>query len=203
MNKVKGILLLVGVALLVFFITRAVYEPEHTADEVSSTVLLERIRPVLKLVTVEGDFSEVYNETITDANYSWFKGLSPFEKQVFLRVNARMSIGYDLEGMNINVDEQSKVVTLSGTMTPEILSTEYTFDYYDLKEGLFTEFTGKDISRIEMKAKALITSAAAKSGLFNEAAKRRAEAISVTRTLVESSGWTFVDASGESTPVKG
>ncbi len=69
MNKIKGLLVLVGVALLVFFITRAVYEPERATEQVSSTVLLERIRPVLKLVTVEGDFNEMY--TYSDAQASF------------------------------------------------------------------------------------------------------------------------------------
>lgn len=203
MNKIKGLVLLFGVALLVFFITRAIYEPEQKTEQISSTVLLERIRPVLKLVTVEGDFSEVYSETLSDKNYRWFKDLGPFQKSVLLRVNASMSIGYDLEGMNINTDEASRTITLSGSLRPEIISTEYAFEYYDLKEGLFTEFAASDISNIEKKAKAKIISAAAKSGLFTAAAKGRVEAVGLMRTLVESSGWKFVDASGEATPIKG
>ncbi len=59
MGCIKGILLLV-VGLLVFFITREAYQPSTPSEEVSATVLLERVRPVLKLVTVEGDFSELY-----------------------------------------------------------------------------------------------------------------------------------------------
>jgi hypothetical protein len=73
MNKVKGILLLVGVALLVFFITRSVYEPEKKTELVSSAVLLERVRPVLKLVTVEGEFSEVFSYRSAEAAFEWLK----------------------------------------------------------------------------------------------------------------------------------
>ena len=57
MSRIVRILLALGLCLLVFFITREIYRPEAATEQVDSTVLLERIRPVLKLVTVEGDFS--------------------------------------------------------------------------------------------------------------------------------------------------
>lgn len=201
MNRIKGLLLLVAVGLLVFFITRSIYEPEASTEQVGSTVLLQRIRPVMKLVTVEGDFSEIYSETITDKNRAWLGKYA--EKSVLLRANARMSVGYDLKGISVIADEGSRTITLRGPVRPEILSTEYDFQYYDLKEGLFAEFLPTDISNIEKKAKAKIISAAAQSGLFLEAAKGRIEAIAIIRALVETSGWTFVDASGEVVPVKG
>ena len=52
--------MLVGVSLLVFFITKAVYEPDANTEQVKADVLLERIRPVLKLTTVEGDIVELF-----------------------------------------------------------------------------------------------------------------------------------------------
>jgi hypothetical protein len=52
MDRTKGLLLLLALCLLVFFITREVYRPDATSEQVDSTVLLERVRPVLKLVTV-------------------------------------------------------------------------------------------------------------------------------------------------------
>lgn len=202
MNKIKGLLVLVGVALLVFFITRAVYEPERATEQVSSTVLLERIRPVLKLVTVEGDFNEIYSETIDERNKGWLGRTSPFQKSAIVRVTATMSVGYDLQGVRLEADEKTRTIRLVGPLKPGILSTEYSFHYYDIQEGIFTEFEASDISNIEMKAKAKIISSAAKSGLFVEAAKGRIQAASIMKTIAESSGWTFVDASRTGTPTK-
>ncbi len=40
MNRIKGLVVLVAVGLLVYFITRQVYEPEARSETISSTVLL-------------------------------------------------------------------------------------------------------------------------------------------------------------------
>ena len=153
MNQVKGLLLLVGVALLVFFITRAVYEPEQKTEQITSTVLLERIRPVLKLVTVEGDFNEVFSYSNAEASIDWLKYFTPFQKKAMLRVKARVSVGYDLEGMDLNVDERTKTITLRGMSAPQVLSMEHDVDYYDMDAGTFNPFTAQDLTKMEAKAK--------------------------------------------------
>ncbi len=203
MSKIKGLLLLVGVALLVFFITRAIYEPERKTEQVTSTVLLERIRPVMKLVTVEGDFNEVFSYTNAEASFDWLKYFSPFQKKAMLRVKARVSVGYDLEGMDLNVDEASKTITLRGMTAPEVLSMEHDVDYYDMDAGTFNPFTAQDLTKMEATAKQMVRAKIPESGLFNAAAERKQEMLQVIRALVEGSGWRFVDASSETSPVKG
>lgn len=203
MNRIKGLVLLLGVALLVFFITRAIYEPEQKTEQVSSTVLLERIRPVMKLVTVEGDFNEVFSYSNAEASFDWLKYFSPFQKKAMLRVKARVSVGYDLEGMDLNVDEAAKTITLRGMNAPQVLSMEHDVDYYDMDAGTFNPFTAQDLTKMEATAKNMVRAKIPESGLFKAAAERKQEMISVIRVLTESSGWTFVDASSETTPVKG
>ncbi|HRH70307.1 MAG: DUF4230 domain-containing protein [Flavobacteriales bacterium] len=203
MNKFKGILVLIGTGLLVFFITRAVYEPEQRSEQVSSTVLLERVRPVLKLVTVEGEFSEVFSYRNAEAAFEWLKDYTPFQKKAMLRVKARVSVGYDIEGMDLNVDEGTKTITLRGMTAPEVLSIEHDIDYYDMDAGTFNPFTAQDLTKMGSTAKSMVRAKIPESGLFRAAAERKQEMITVVRALVESSGWKFVDASGEAAPVKG
>lgn len=203
MNRIKGLLLLVGVGLLVFFITRSIYEPEASTEQVTSTVLLERIRPVLKLVTVEGDFNEMYTYRDAQASFDWLKNFSPFQKKAMLRVQARVSVGYDLEGMDLQVDEAARTIRLSGMVAPKVLSMEHDIDYYDMEAGTFNPFTAQDHTRMEAQAKNMVRAKIPESGLFREAANRKQEMIKVLRALVEGSGWTFVDASDEGVPVKG
>ncbi|MCB9164249.1 MAG: DUF4230 domain-containing protein [Flavobacteriales bacterium] len=203
MNKVKGLLLLLGVGLLVFYITRSVYEPEAAEEQVSATVLLERMRPVLKLVTVEGDFNEVYTYRDAQASFDWLKQFSPFQKKAMLRVKARVSVGYDLEGLDLRVDEAGHTVTLQGMHMPEVLSIDHELDYYDLEAGTFNPFTAQDHTRMEADAKNVIKRKVAESGLFRAAADRKQEVIKVLRAMVESSGWTFVDGSATATLIKG
>lgn len=193
MDRIKGLLLLVGIGLLVFFITRAVYQTEASAEEVSSTVLLERVRPVLKLVTVEGDFTELYTYRNSDAAFDWMKQFSPFQKKAILRVKGRASVGYDLEGMQLEFDEADRTVRLMGMDKPTLLSLEHDVDYYDLEEGTFTTFTAADHSRINAQAKELIRNKVATSGLYQAAEAGRNDMLLTLRAVVENAGWTFDD----------
>lgn len=206
MNKVKGILPLVGVALLVYFITRSVYEPDKKTEQVSSTVLLERVRPVLKLVTVEGEFSEVFSYRSAEAAFDWLKDFTPFQKKAMIRLQARVSVGYDLEGMNLEVDEASHTIRLIGMSAPTILSMEHDVDYYDVDAGTFNPFTSQDLTKLEGKAKAMVRAKVPESGLFRKAADRKQEMVTIIRALVIGAGWNFEDTTGpreQAPPLKG
>jgi len=194
MRRVLTLLLVLAVAIVVFLTTRAIYgeRPEPT-ERVSSTVLLERVRPVLKLVTVEGDFSELYTYKSSDAAYEWMKRFSPFQKKAILRVKGRASVGYDLEGLDLRFDEETRTVTLAGMNKPQLLSLEHDVDYFDIEAGTFTSFTAADHTRINAQAKELIRGKVPSSGLYEAAEAQRAEMIVVLRAVVENAGWRFED----------
>lgn len=197
MKRATGLLLLLGVALLVFFITREVYRPAPPAEEVTSTVLLERIRPVLKLVTVEGDLSEVF--TYSDHSAAWFdwtKDLGWNRKQAILLVKARASVGYDLEGLGLTFDEATRTVRLSELGRPKLLSLEHDVKYFDLEEGAFAEFSAADHTRMQAQAKARIEQRLPQSGLFEAADQQKETFLTVLRAVVENGGWTFVAGDG-------
>ncbi|MFN6116108.1 MAG: DUF4230 domain-containing protein [Flavobacteriales bacterium] len=167
MGRIKGILLLLAFGLLVFFITREAYKPEATTEQVDATVLLERVRPVLKLVTVEGDFSEVI--TFSDANAAWFdwtRDLPWNRKQAMLLVKARASVGYDLEGMGLEFDDATRTVRFTGMGKPKLLSLEHDVKYYDLEEGTFNSFSADDHTRMYAQAKQRILAKIPASGVF-------------------------------------
>lgn len=194
MDRIKGLLILLAVGLLVFFLTREAYRPDAPSEEVSSTVLLERVRPVLKLVTVEGDFTELY--TYRDNSAAWFdwsKQMSWNQKKAILRVTARASVGYDLEGMKLEFDEGSRTVHLLGMDKPKLLALEHDVDYYDLEEGTFNTFSAADHTRINAQAKELIRGKVAASGLYAAAEAQRNEMLQVLKAVVENAGWAFDD----------
>jgi Protein of unknown function (DUF4230) len=70
------------------FFTYKYFTPSRPVENAS--VLLEQIRTVAKLSTVEGQFSEIYN-------YSEYQGYFTFfwDKKVLVRVRATVSAGYD------------------------------------------------------------------------------------------------------------
>jgi Protein of unknown function (DUF4230) len=197
LSSLSRMAILVGAGLLVFFITREIYKPKGPTEHVSNDVLLERIRPVMKLVTVEGDFSELYRYTHADARLEWLKQFSPFQKKAVLRVKAKVSVGYDLEGMGLVFDEATRTVSINGNGRPHVLSIEHDVDYYDLEEGTFNTFTAADHTRMNAEVKQLIEARIASSGLLEEAEKQKSGFIPVLRAVVEQGGWTLKDPAGE------
>lgn len=149
-----------------------------------SSVLLEKIQAVTKLITVEGQFSEVYNYSEYQGYFSMF-----WDKKVLVRVRATVSAGYDLNHLNLEADPQTKVVRMSALPEPQILSIDHTLDYYDISEGLFASFTPEDYNRINQRAKDLIRDQALKSSLMPAARDQAAKMLDLIRFMVESAGW--------------
>lgn len=203
MNRIKAVTLLATAALLGALISTVILRPDGPHEQVNSSILLERIRPVLKLVTVEGDFNEVYTYHDARAAFEWLETFAPFQKRAMLRIQARVSVGYDLEGMDLVADEQAGTMTLRGMDAPTLLAMEHDVDYYDLESGTFNPFTPQDLTRMEAQAKELVRRRIPESGLLRVAAERKQDMITVVRSLVESAGWTFVDATGTTKPAKG
>lgn len=149
-----------------------------------STVLLEKIQAVTKLITVEGQFSEIYNYSEYQGYFSLF-----WDKKVLVRVRATVSAGYDLNLLQMEADPATKTIRMSALSKPEILSIDHTLDYYDISEGLFASFTPEDYTRINQRAKDLIRDQALKSNLMPAAEEQAGKMLDLIRFMVESAGW--------------
>lgn len=193
MDKIRNGALLLGACLLVFFLTREVYHDDDTPPVESSTVLLEQVRKVMKLVTVEGDFSEIYTREDSWHYNDWLARLPGFKKKVMLRVKAKASVGYDLSGTHLVSDEENRTVYLDLPAEPQLLSLQHDVDYFDLDEGVFNHFSPAELTTVNAEAKKRIEEQVAKGGLYRQAAEQRAEVIALVRALVESKGWRFIE----------
>lgn len=149
-----------------------------------ASVLLEKIQAVTKLITVEGQFSEIYN-------YSEYQGYFTFlwDKKVLVRVRATVSAGYDLESLNMEADPVTKTIYMSALTEPEILSIDHSLDYYDISEGLFASFSPEDYTRINQRAKDLIRDQALKSNLMPAAREQADKMLDLIQFMVQSAGW--------------
>ena len=149
-----------------------------------ASVLLEQVKEVAKLVTVEGRFSEIYD-------YEDFYGydLSVFRKKALVRVHAEVLVGYDLEKMKITSEPDSKTIRISNIPPAEILAIEHDLDYYDIQEGIFNSFTGQDYNKINSAAKDFILKKAQESDLFDAAKGQKDNLFEMMRFMVESAGW--------------
>jgi hypothetical protein len=151
-----------------------------------STILLEKIEKVTKLVTVEGYFSEIYSYKDYYKFDFW-----PFRKKALLRVKARITAGIDLNDLKIGAEEEHKKIVIKGNFMSDILYMETDFDYYDLTEGTFNSFSEKDHTELQRKAKDYIRNSARESDLLIQAEEQVKDLIQLLRFMIESSGWTL------------
>ena len=185
----RRLLLVLGfIAVFVggFWIARSVFKPkERVVTQAEASVLLEKMKTVAKLVTVEGYFSELYSHK-DYWQYDWWI----FRKKALLRVKAKVSVGFDLEGLDIKADTATKTITIKNIpKEPEIISIDHNIDYYDISEGSFNTFTPEDYNKINKKARDLIEQKAKESDLIKQAREQGIEIIDLIRFIGESSGW--------------
>lgn len=189
MNNLKNILLIIFAVLLMglAWYTGYKYNSSSTKRETSASIMLEKIQKVFKLVTIEGHFTEIYKEKEYDR---W--EISLFRKKALLRVNAKVSVGYDFEKLNITVEEETKTIYFDEFPSAEILSLEHDLDYYDITQGTFNPFTADDYNRINKGAKNFIRKKAEDSILMESAEKQKDEIMDMLKTLFEATGWKVV-----------
>lgn len=185
----RKILLVVGIVavfILGVMVTRFFYQQGEVKSQESSDVILERVKKVAKLITVEGYFSEVYD-------YKDYKGYDWFflRKKALVRVRAKVSVGYDLNQLKIEALPESKTILVSQMPAPEILSIDHDLDYYDISEGTFNAFTEADYNKINTNAKKYIEEKANESNLLETARKEGNQALELMKFITESAGWKF------------
>ena len=182
--------IIIAILLVLFFLggvlmTKKYYEWQEIKVKEQSQVLLEKIKKVYKVVTVEGHFSEVY-----DYEDYWGYDFSPFRKKALVRVKAKVLAGYDLDQLSIEAFPEEKKIIISELSKPSILSIEHDLDYYDLTAGTFNAFTKEDYNKINAKAKQYIVEKAAESDLLKSAEQQGNQALEMIQFMVQNAGWT-------------
>lgn len=151
-----------------------------------STVILDRIKSVCKLVSVEGDFAEIYRyENIKDG----FMSILSSKKKALVVINAKAQIGYDLKKIRMTADNERKRIVLTDFPEPEILSIEPDIQFYDVKNGLFNSFSPDDLTQLNLNAKEHIREKIPESGLIDTAKKEALQAVLLIENIVETIGW--------------
>ncbi|MBU2947729.1 DUF4230 domain-containing protein [Zobellia uliginosa] len=151
-----------------------------------STVLVDKIQSVCKLVSVEGDFAEIYRyENIKER----FMSLVSSKKKALLVINAKAHIGYDLKKIKIKADDANKRIILTHFPEPEILSIEPDIQFYDIQSGMFNFFSSEDLTLLNKEAKQHIREKIPQSGLMETAKKEAIQAVLLIEKIVETIGW--------------
>ncbi len=186
MKKIFFIFGFVAILLLVFLGTRYWYTQNSLTVQEESEILLERINTVTKLITVEGEFSEIY-----DYKDFWKYDLSPFRKKALLRINGKVSVGHNLNNIKIESFPDEKRLVISNLPSPTILSIDHKISYYDITQGSFNSFTPKDYNKMNENAKAMIRKKAEESILMKTAEDQGVQLLEMIGFMAEQMGWTL------------
>lgn len=154
-----------------------------------SNLLLEKIKEVSKLITVEGEFSELF--THREAKKIFFSLLQS-EKKALVIIKAKVLVGFDLTKIKIDINKSKKEVMLSDFPNPEILSIETDLEYFDMQKGIISKFSEVDLTDIHRKAKDFIRERAEDGHLMQMAQNQSTETLAIIRQLIEAVGWELV-----------
>lgn len=183
-DTILGLVLGVIATYWVYSIFKKKQSREVTLHQ--STVLLEKIRSVSKLVSVEGEFAEIYKYENTKER---FLSLVSSKKKALIVINAKAQIGYDLKKVEIESDIENKRIILTNFPQPEILSIEPELEFYDIKNGMFNSFSPDDLTTLNSEAKNHIREKIPESGLMETAQKEALQAVLLMESIVATIGW--------------
>src|SRR5690606_17118342 len=178
--------LISGAILMYWLYTLFGKKKKREVTEQQSTIILEKIRSVCKLVSVEGDFAEIFHYENTREG---FMNLFTSKKKALIVIKAKAHIGYDLGKLDLSTDIEGKRVILKNFPQPEVLSIEPDIQFYDLKNGLFNSFTPTDLTKVNQEGKKLIREKIPDSGLMDTARKEALQAVLLVEKIVETIGW--------------
>ena len=156
-------------------------------EEVSSSIVLEKINKVYKMIVVEGEFADI----VDHKEYYGFD-LPGFRKRALVKIKAKVSVGYDLDSLKIETDHTNKLIILENWPEPEILSIDADINYYDIENSVFNSFTPEELNAIYAAAKDSIRSQAERSRLFDIARSQSGDMFEMIAVVAEASGWRVV-----------
>jgi hypothetical protein len=149
-------------------------------------VLLERIKKVAKLVTVEGDYT-----TNHEYNDYYWANISIFSRQMVLTSKAKIFVGYDLQEATFEADSVNKIIRVRNLPKPKVLAIEHDVQVPVKREGLFSGFSGEDLTDINIVIKKKLKDSTTVAPLLKQAEEDGIATLDIIRILVEQGGWTF------------
>lgn len=179
------VLLLCILCFIVGLLTGIGYLNFKSSQKVSdASLVLTQVKDVFKLVNVEAEFSEIFQEksyTLID--------FGPFKKSIIVRVKARVLIGYNLDSSAIKMDSAKRILRIFTSQQPEVISNEMNIDYYDIQQGTFNSFSSEELNMIHDKARDIILRRVEKAEFFERARKRQEEYFKTIYSYCELMNW--------------
>ena len=185
-NVLIGFLVFI-VALLAFVIFKNDLFSKKDNSKVDSTIVVQKIQKVLKLVTVEGNFSELMNYSDFD-----YVDLPGFRKDAIVQVDAKVSIGYNLDSLKISTNEEEKTITISHLPKPSIIAIDSDVKFKNLSSGLFTNFNEQELTKLNTLGKEKIRQKAMNTELIKQAEEQKNELFELLFYMAKGTGYKII-----------
>jgi hypothetical protein len=169
-------------AVVAILIIRLLRKNSQVVVKESSHTIVESMRKVFKVVFAEGQFNELYSYGETKR----LLGFLPTTRKALVIIQAKVMIGYDFAKCEWEANEETKTVRLIRFPSPEILSIEPHYKYYDFEENIFNMMGGADLNKIQTNGRKQVEQAALASHLPTIAADQMRLVLS---EVVQSRHW--------------
>jgi len=190
-KKLINVIVLLGIFLFGAWVARWYDQEPQITTETDATVLIQNIKDVCKLVTIEANLQEIYDEK-SNRNVTVYLPLPTnftFSKKASIEVVGKVLVGYDLEKITIDVDSTNKILYIRNLPNPEIISIEHDVKYRSLDESFFNEFTPNDFTELNKTAKAILKQKAIEEKLLDRAEEQGNEVLRVIQFMAKGFGW--------------
>ena len=178
--------LAIGAVISYFTFQKFSHKTQKNLTEKQSIILLDKIKKVSKLITVEGEFAEIYHH---ENSKEKFMGLFTSKKKAIILINAKVHIGFDFKKIKMQANNNTKTIILSNFPEPEIFSIEPNIRFYDIQNGFLNKFNSDDLTSVNKDAKEYILQKVPESNLMQTANQEALDAIILMTNLVETIGW--------------
>ena len=126
-----------------------------------STVLLERIEKVFKVVMAEGYFTEIYDHNSEKA----FLGFWKMNKKALVVTKAKVSIGFDFGKVKTRRDETNRKLIIEHFPDAEVIAIDTDYKFYDIDQGWLNKFNHQEYTSMLSEAKRIMQEKAMTSDL--------------------------------------
>jgi Protein of unknown function (DUF4230) len=150
-----------------------------------SSVLLEKIEKVFKVVLAEGHFSEIYDHM---SEKEVLFGLTKTNKKALIVAKAKVLVGFDFAKMQIRWHEGKRQMVVENWPEPEILAADTDYKFYDIEQGLFNRFSNEEYTQLLSDAKQTMHTKASASELPKIATRQLTV---MMNQLAASMGWSI------------
>lgn len=199
-SKAKNILIALLIVTITFLGAKLFFNDLFSKKDnstVDSTIVVEKIQKVLKLVTVEGNFSELMK--YQDFDYIDFPG---FRKDAIVRVNAKVSVGYNLNNFKVTTNEKEKTIIIQQMPKPEILSIDTDIKFENLSSGLFTNFNEQELTKLNTLGKEKIRQKALNAEIIKQAEEQKQDLFDLIFYMAKQNGYKIVVEGKELQPIQ-